>query len=251
MPVSRGTSVAVLSAASGVARISQDPIPAEGSIVKSRIRIPALLIALPTAVALVCLAGPAAGQTVDFAFHWAPSPDSDDSGYPLSPAVRYEVWCKRGSALEEKIATVVDTLYTLAAEPGLVQRIRVCAYDEAGRQSVFSEWSDPIYFEAPQAPELVPAQGVLKPNYPNPFNPETHIVYGVPEEIPAGGRLSLEILDVRGRRVRALAVVRSSGWHEAQWDGKDDFGRVLPTGTYFSRFTCGNDVVTRKMTMVK
>ena len=55
---------------------------------------------------------------------------------------------KRGSAREELLATVSDTLYTLSAEPGVVQRLMVRAVDGSGRYSLMSEPSDPIYFEA-------------------------------------------------------------------------------------------------------
>jgi hypothetical protein len=200
----------------------------------------------------VSTVGPAAAQSVAFDFHWAPSPTVDNEGRPLAPALGYEVWLKRGSELEEKIATVEgDTVYTLDAVAGVVQRIRVCGYDEYGRQSVFSEWSDPVYFDSQRQPLVVPETPELRPNYPNPFNPLTHIVYGVPENLPSGTRVSLEILDVRGHRVRAFDVERSPGWHEAAWDGSDDAGRPLPTGPYFSRYVCADRVVTRKMTMIK
>jgi len=216
--------------------------------VRNRTRNLTLLTLIPV---IVVTALPAAAQTLDLEFYWEACATEDGDGGSCAPAVSYEVWLKRGSALEERIATVNDTLYTLAAESNVVQRIRVCGYDEQGRQSVFSEWSDPVYFETQRSPVVPPIQGDLRPNYPNPFNPQTRIVYGVPVDLPANALIRLEVLDLHGRRVRTLEVNRGTGWHEVLWDGTDTRGLPLPTGTYFSRFTCADQVVTRKMTMVK
>jgi hypothetical protein len=220
----------------------------EGTTVQIGSRKTTLAILIPV---FLGAALPAAAQTLDFPFHWAPCPSHDEGGHPCSPAVRYEVWVKRGSELEELVTSVTDTIYTLGAEPNVVQRIRVCGYDAEGRQSDFSDWSDPIYFEAPRSAGSVPQVGELKGNYPNPFNPMTHIVYGVPSDLPAGATIRLEILDVRGRRVRSLDVDTRPGWHEAAWDGTDERGEPTPTGPYISRYLCGDRVVSRKLTMVK
>ena len=53
---------------------------------KSCIRIAATLFVF----SLVAAATPASAQTVDFRFHWAPSPETDGGGQPLPQAVRYE-----------------------------------------------------------------------------------------------------------------------------------------------------------------
>lgn len=211
-----------------------------------------LALALLVLCASLGAAIPTTAQTVDFAFHWAPSATLDDDGLPLADAVGYEVWLKRGSELAEKIATVEnDTTYVLAAEAGVVQRIRVCGYDARGRQSAFSEWSEPIYFTDYRSPVEVPLTPQLRPNYPNPFNPQTNIVYGVPDNLPQGTVVHLEILNLRGQRVRAFAIEAQPGWHEIMWDGTDASGRTLPTGPYFSRYLCANQIITRKMTLLK
>ncbi|MFO7654010.1 MAG: FlgD immunoglobulin-like domain containing protein [Candidatus Krumholzibacteriia bacterium] len=211
----------------------------------------AILVPVLLAAIAVLSPGPAAAQTIDFSFHWSQSPTRDEAGRPLAAAVEYEVWLKRGAAMEERIGVARDTLYTLAASANVVQRIRVCGYDELGRQSVFSDWSEPIYFESHRTSSLLPPAPVLRGNYPNPFNPETRIVYGVPEGTSAAATVELEVLDMRGRRVRTLDVTERPGWHEAMWDGTDQSGRTLPTGPYLVRFSCAGEAITRKMIMVK
>jgi hypothetical protein len=145
----------------------------------------ALKTMIPVLLGPILLAGAAMAQNVDYDFHWAPSPILDGDGIVRPEAVAYQVFVKRGTATEDLIATVTDTLYTLAAEPGIAQRLMVRAIDNEGRFSPMSMASEPIYFEAGEeenrgVPGLPPV-AELGANYPNPFNPETRVVYGVPD----------------------------------------------------------------------
>lgn len=194
--------------------------------------------------------------TVDVTFEWATCPAEDGDGNALCPAVRYEVYLQTGGTDEVLVASVDEgNRYTLAAERGVVQRVRVVGYDEFDRASEPSEWSDPIYFEVERSAESPhgppPTTATMDRNFPNPFNPETSILYGVPEDTPAGTRMALEIFNLRGERIRTLEVDPTPGWHETPWNGTDDSGRVQATGTYVARFICGDRVEVTKMTMVK
>lgn len=195
----------------------------------------------------------AVAQTTEYRFHWGPSPEQDGEGNPLPQAVGYEVWLREDADAEQLVATVMgDTTYTLRAQAGVVHRIRVSGFDDEGRRSVKSEWSDPVYFEdETRTTPTTPSSAELGGNYPNPFNPETKIRYGVPEDVRPGDRIRLEIYALNGRRVRTLDVERTPGWHEAVWDGRGDNGQVQATGMYVTRFVVGDDVTTTKMTMVK
>jgi hypothetical protein len=71
-------------------------------------------------------------------------------------------------------------------------------------------------------------------NYPNPFNPSTTISFSVPEN----SSVRLEVFDIAGRRTKSLidgAV--SAGCHSIVWNGKDEKGGQVPSGTYLYRFT--------------
>lgn len=206
-------------------------------------------------IVLFVLGAPGYAQedTIEVLFGWGGCPAVDEDGQDRAPAVRYEVYLQSGGAEVVKVAEVEnDTTYTLAAERGVVQRIYVIGYDAAGRPSSPSEWSDPIYYEVERSADgPPPAQATLRRNYPNPFNPETTIVYGIPEDTPDGTRMALEIFNVRGERIRSFEVDQAPGWHEVSWDGKDDGGRTQATGTYVTRYICGDRVEVGKMTMVK
>ncbi|MBE0565877.1 MAG: hypothetical protein IH621_07980 [Krumholzibacteria bacterium] len=69
--------------------------------------------------------------------------------------------------------------------------------------------------------------------YPNPFNPRVTIEYA----IPADGSGELLLFDLRGRRVRTFDLM--PGRTRLTWDGRDDAGRELPSGTYLMRVTAG------------
>ncbi|HUU28697.1 MAG TPA: FlgD immunoglobulin-like domain containing protein [archaeon] len=93
----------------------------------------------------------------------------------------------------------------------------------------------------------------LSRNYPNPFNPSTAITYSVPPS-NAGGlqSVTLEVFDLRGRRVRILA----SGPHEPGeytviWDGTDESSNPLSSGIYFYRLRAESFSGLRKMVMIR
>ena len=70
----------------------------------------------------------------------------------------------------------------------------------------------------------------LSDNYPNPFNPSTQIHYALPKE----GRVSLIIYNILGNKVRTLvSQTKKPGNYDVFWDGRDETGTALSTGTYF------------------
>lgn len=70
-------------------------------------------------------------------------------------------------------------------------------------------------------------------NFPNPFNPETSIVYSVPEEMEREP-IRVGIYDLLGKSVKLLANgIHASGNYWVQWRGEDEQGRTVPTGIYF------------------
>jgi len=85
-------------------------------------------------------------------------------------------------------------------------------------------------------------------NHPNPFQHETAIRFELPEPRPA----ELVIYDARGRRVRAFrSEAASDGAHEIRWDGRDDRGRLLPTGVYISVVADDERSLTRRIVLTR
>jgi len=72
----------------------------------------------------------------------------------------------------------------------------------------------------------------LLQNVPNPFNPRTEIRWAQTRP----GRVSLEIFDLRGRRVKTLnAGFRDPGDHSIIWAGRDDAGAEVASAVYLVR----------------
>ncbi len=116
----------------------------------------------------------------------------------------------------------------------------------------FSLWvvassSEALITEVDDA-ESVPRQFGLNPNYPNPFNPVTTITYNLDRT----GIVVLTIYDVLGREVRTLVnTQQTSGSHTVVWDGRNNAGIPVASGTYISLLQSENRVVSGKLTLVR
>jgi hypothetical protein len=94
----------------------------------------------------------------------------------------------------------------------------------------------------------LPEAVVLVQNHPNPFNPRTTIHF----EIAETGPVRLTVHDLRGRRLATLVdEVRNAGPGDVVWEGLDDRGRALSSGTYFIRLETPQGVSTRKATLAR
>jgi hypothetical protein len=86
-------------------------------------------------------------------------------------------------------------------------------------------------------------------NSPNPFNPQTTIAYDLPKQTA----VSLRVFDLSGRLVRVLVdgEIIAEGRNEAIWNGRDDTGKRVASGTYFYRLEAGEYSETRRMALIK
>ncbi len=200
-------------------------------------------------LASLLISGGALAQNPTVNFTWTPSPIESPDGDALSPAVAYQVWLTVGAEDPIMIDTVKGTQYELEVEPGLVHHLGVRGVAELGGLSPMSEWSDPVYFEL--GTRAVPPVAALGAIYPNPFNPETRIAYGIPNDLAAGTPIRLEIFNLSGQRIRTMETENTPGLHEVIWNGTDDSGQPASSGMYVTRFVVGAMVETKKMTMLK
>jgi len=83
---------------------------------------------------------------------------------------------------------------------------------------------------------------------PNPFNPETAVIY----TLKNAGRVTVRIYSLEGRLVRTLVDGTSSaGSHEVRWNGTDNQGRSVPSGMYFVKTESGADRSVVKLSLLK
>ena len=89
----------------------------------------------------------------------------------------------------------------------------------------------------------VPDAVVLEGNYPNPFNPQTTIRFGLPE----AAQVSLTVYDMTGRAVANLVNgSMAAGTHEVNFDAAN-----LPSGMYLYRLNTPAGEFTRTMSFLK
>lgn len=103
--------------------------------------------------------------------------------------------------------------------------------------------------DRPDEPRDLPtAEDYSLRNDPNPFNPRTRISFS----LPRAGRTQLAIFDLLGRRVRVLVDgYLEAGPHVRTWDGLDDTGQTLGSGTYLSRLSTEGRFMQTKMLLIK
>ena len=101
--------------------------------------------------------------------------------------------------------------------------------------------------------DTIPAETVLLPNYPNPFNPETWMPY----KLAKPAEVTVTIYAADGSVVRMLTLghqqagVYQSKSRAAYWDGKNEVGEPVASGVYFYTLTAGDFTATRKMLIRK
>jgi hypothetical protein len=92
--------------------------------------------------------------------------------------------------------------------------------------------------------DIIPAQFYLDQNFPNPFNPSTSIKFGINE----ASNVDLRVYDALGREVAVLVSNQfmQAGAYNYKFDGIN-----LASGAYFNTIKAGNNVVTKKMLLLK
>lgn len=186
----------------------------------------------------------------------SPADESDDVNLPLNfewedaeHAESYRIQISEDQDFNELIADSSDISDTgIALSPQLesleTYYWRVQSKNDIGE----ADWSDIWSFQTSEtvsAEELadLPEDVKLKQNYPNPFNPITTIRYAVPEETD----VQLEVYNTLGEHVATLVSGRqSAGEYEVDFDGSD-----YSSGVFLYRLQSGDQVITRKMLLVK
>ncbi|MBK8166932.1 MAG: hypothetical protein IPK64_13395 [bacterium] len=103
-------------------------------------------------------------------------------------------------------------------------------------------------------PSPVPLDGTARARMtlfdavPNPFNPRTTLRF----ELPHTALVHLAIHDLRGRLVRSLVDEElAAGEHEKVWNGLDDTGAPVASGTYLARIDAGGQLATSWLTLIR
>jgi len=85
-------------------------------------------------------------------------------------------------------------------------------------------------------------------NFPNPFNPETVIYFGMAEP----GNVSIEIYNIRGQKIKnILNRHMDKGRHSISWNGTDELGRAIGSGLYLYVMRTDQHTSVKRMLLMK
>jgi hypothetical protein len=95
---------------------------------------------------------------------------------------------------------------------------------------------------------FIPTEYALSQNYPNPFNPSTTFTYDVPEV----SEVTIKVYNLLGKEVRTLySKQQMPGRYTQTWDGTDNTGRNLASGSYFLVLAAGEITRIHKILLLR
>lgn len=100
--------------------------------------------------------------------------------------------------------------------------------------------------------DVMPKKTGLLPNYPNPFNPSTAIVFEIGEE-ESHSSIFIDIINIRGESIcEIFSGILNPGCYTRFWDGRQKDGFSVPSGIYFCRIRIDHQMVdVRKMMKIE
>ncbi|MEO8663870.1 MAG: choice-of-anchor J domain-containing protein [Ignavibacteria bacterium] len=104
-------------------------------------------------------------------------------------------------------------------------------------------WIDNFTLTGNDPGKSIPETFMLRQNFPNPFNPQTEIVFSVPERTG----VTIKIYDALGKEL----VVLAEGIYERGNYNLTFAGNNFPSGVYFYKMISGNFQDTKKMELIK
>jgi flagellar hook assembly protein FlgD len=94
----------------------------------------------------------------------------------------------------------------------------------------------------------VPKTVELYGNYPNPFNPETRIIFALPQTMS----VKIRIFNIFGEEVARLNDgILSAGKHTVVWNSHNRNGQPVASGLYFYQLQTEKVVLTGKMLLMR
>ena len=115
---------------------------------------------------------------------------------------------------------------------------------DINRQRIMDAEVEIIYGEPP----ILPLDYMLYQNYPNPFNPSTSVRF----EVPVESKVTIKIYDILGREVKTLFDDQvQRGRYTLEWDGLNESGMRMSSGTYIYRMVANDFVQSKKMLLLK
>jgi flagellar hook capping protein FlgD len=97
--------------------------------------------------------------------------------------------------------------------------------------------------------ELIPTKFELRQNFPNPFNPNTNMIFSLPQD----EKVTLEVFNLLGQKVKTIVSQKlfTKGYHTIEWDGRNGMGENVASGMYVFRLISGKQVNMKKGILIR
>jgi hypothetical protein len=184
---------------------------------------------------------PASSEAGKVALHWAPNPETDLQSYMVYRGEQANF----ATIGLDPIGVTRDTSFVDVNPLATPMYYVVAAADIHENVSAFSNEVSitPLAINA-----AIPDEFSLSQNAPNPFNPSTTIRFALPE----AASVSLVIYNQSGQAVRSLLDEnRPAGFHDIEWDAKDNNGSSVASGVYIYRLESNLGSEVRRMLLVR
>jgi len=97
---------------------------------------------------------------------------------------------------------------------------------------------------------VVPEQFYFNSPMPNPFNAITRIEFGLAES--DRGPVKIEVFDLLGRKINTIHDGDlEPGVYRFVWEGRDDLGKEMASGTYFIRLNGAGREIVKQVSLIK
>ena len=114
------------------------------------------------------------------------------------------------------------------------------------------------YYSTGITSDQLPVLNAQFSNYPNPFNPSTTIVFSLTAKDVKNAKI--EIYNLKGQKVEQFTPSlchpefiegRGEIRYRVIWNGTDQANHPVASGIYFAKVKAGNQILTRKMLLMK
>ena len=137
-----------------------------------------------------------------------------------------------------------DTSFPSEANTGGDQRLAIEGKDESEEETPAEEQPEDIITSSNASDD----ESITIESYPNPFNPTTTIRY----RLEADAFVTLKVYNMLGQEVNTLlSDFQTKGVWESLWNGRDNAGTPVASGTYLYQLTAGDITYSGTMVFLK
>ena len=161
--------------------------------------------------------------------------------YQNNSSLRMLSYDDKSGSLEAGKYLIVSIPFDLVNPKDLViENLIVADENNNSMQNVEVE----IVYDNPKTP----VDYTLGQNYPNPFNPSTLIKFSVPKD----DFVTIKVYNMIGQEIITLfSGYTKAGIHTLNWNGMDQSGKQVSSGSYIYRMTAGEFNQSKKMIYMK